>query len=82
MNCVLFANIDKVFQLKNQNIKKYWKIEKNTGKVEEFCQSGKVGTMNICVKVNSTLRKKCSHKWVFGENSNILVIFISFDLDL
>ena len=33
MNCVLFAKMDKVFQLKN------------TGKVREFCQPGKVGTL-------------------------------------
>ena len=34
------------FQFKKQNIKKYWKIEKDTGKVREFCQSGKVGTLD------------------------------------
>ena len=35
---------------KNKTLKKYWKMEKNTGKVREFCQPGKVGTLNIlCV---------------------------------
>ena len=31
--------MDQDFSLKNQN------IEKNTGKVREFCEAGKVGTM-------------------------------------
>ena len=30
---------------KNKTLKKYWKMGKNTGKVREFCQSGKVGTL-------------------------------------
>ena len=31
---------------KQQNIERYWKkMKKNTGKVREYCQSGKVGTM-------------------------------------
>ena len=49
MNCVLFAKMDKVFSLKNKNIKKilengkkYWKSQ---GKVREFCQPRKVGTL-------------------------------------
>ena len=29
----------------NKTLKKYWKMEKNTGKVREICQSEKVGTM-------------------------------------
>ena len=46
MNCVLFAKMDQVLSLKNETLKKYyWKMEKNTGKVKEFCQSGKVGTL-------------------------------------
>ena len=49
MNCVLFAKMDQVFRLKNQNIKENTgKIEKHTGssgEIREFCQSGKVGTM-------------------------------------
>ena len=47
MNCVLFAKVDQVFSLKknNKTLKKYWKVAKNTGKVREFCQSGKVGTL-------------------------------------
>ena len=28
-----------------QTLKKYWKMGKNTGKVGEFCQPGKVGTI-------------------------------------
>ena len=30
---------------KNETLKKYWKMEKNTGKVGEFCQPVKVGTL-------------------------------------
>ena len=48
MNNVLFAEMDQVFSLKKkqQNIKRILeKWKKNTGKVREFCQSGKVGTM-------------------------------------
>ena len=45
MSCVLFAKMDKVFSLKNKTLKIYWKMETNTGKVREFCQCGKVGTM-------------------------------------
>ena len=48
MNCVLFAKMDQVFSLKKtikrilQNGKNNWKSQ---GKVGEFRQSGKVGTM-------------------------------------
>ena len=35
-----------------KHFKKYWKMETNTGKVGEFCQSGKVGTI---------LYKTCVH---------------------
>ena len=49
MNCALFAKMDKVFSLKNKTLKKYWKMEKkywkSQGKVREFCQPGKVGTL-------------------------------------
>ena len=46
MNCVLFAKMDQVSSKENKTLKKYWNIEKkNAGKVREFCQSGKVGTM-------------------------------------
>ena len=45
MNCVLLAKKDQVFSKENKTLKKYWKIGKNTGKVREFCQSGKVGTL-------------------------------------
>ena len=37
--------MDQVFSKENKTLKKYWKIGKNTGKVREFCQSGKVGTL-------------------------------------
>ena len=30
-----------------KNFKKYWKTEKNTGKVRGICQSEKVGTMDL-----------------------------------
>ena len=39
-DCVLFANMDQVFSLKSKILKKYWKLEENPGKGEEFCQSG------------------------------------------
>ena len=49
MKCVLFAKMDQVFSLGNRTIKKYWKngkkYWKSQGKVREFCQSGKVGTL-------------------------------------
>ena len=35
MNCVLFTKMDQVFSLKKITIRKYWKNEKNTGKVRE-----------------------------------------------
>ena len=37
--------MDQVFSKENKTLKKYWKIGKNTGKVREFCQSEKVGTL-------------------------------------
>ena len=50
MNCALFAKMDQVFSKENKTLKKYWKIGekywKSQGKVREFCQSGKVGTLN------------------------------------
>ena len=39
MNCVLFAGMNQVFSLKKKhkhNIEKYWKREKNTGKVPDL----------------------------------------------
>ena len=51
MNCVLFAKMDQVFSKENKTLKKYWKIGekywKSQGKVREFCQSGKVGTLKM-----------------------------------
>ena len=50
MDCVLFAKMYQVFSLeKKTTLKKYWKMDKNTGKVREFCQSEKVGTMGNAV---------------------------------
>ena len=50
MNCVLFAKMNQVFSEEKINLKKYWKngkkYWKNQGKVREFCQSGKVGTLS------------------------------------
>ena len=48
----MFAKMDQVFSEENKTLKKIlenWK--KNTGKVREFCQSGKVGTLKeaFCV---------------------------------
>ena len=49
MNSVLFAKMDQVFSKENKTLKKYWKFGKkywkSQGKVREFCQSGKVGTL-------------------------------------
>ena len=42
MNCVLWGSN---FHLKNNTLKNTAKVEKHTGKVGEFCKSGKVGTM-------------------------------------
>ena len=45
MNCVLFAKMDQVFSLKNKTLKNTGKMEKDTGKVREFCQSGKMAVV-------------------------------------
>ena len=45
MNSVLFAKMDQVFSLKNKTLKITGKMEKDTGKIGEFCQSEKVGTL-------------------------------------
>ena len=45
MNCVLFAKMDQVFSLKKKHLKNTGKMAKNTGKIREFCQSGKMGTL-------------------------------------
>ena len=43
MNCLLFAKMDKGFGLKKtKDLKNSGKMEKNTGKVRDFGQSGKV----------------------------------------
>ena len=41
MYCLL--KMDQVLSKENKTLKKYWKIGKNTEKVGEFCQSGKLG---------------------------------------
>ena len=59
MNCVLFAKMDQVFSLGNRTLKKYWKngkkYWKSQGKVREFCQSGKVGTLNVVLAGTTVL---------------------------
>ena len=51
MNCVLFAKMEQVFSKENKTLKNTGKLEKkywkSQGKVREFCQSGKVGTLVI-----------------------------------
>ena len=37
--------MDQVFSKENKTLKNTGKLEKSTGKVREFCQSGKVGTL-------------------------------------
>ena len=37
--------MDQVFSKENKTLKKILENWKNTGKVREFCQSGKVGTL-------------------------------------
>ena len=49
MNCVLFAKMDQVFIKTKQNIKKLPENGEKTGKVREFCQSGKMGTMKSLI---------------------------------
>ena len=53
MTCVSFAKVDQV--KKNKTLKNTGKMEKNTGKVGEFCQSRKVGTMVSVFILNATL---------------------------
>ena len=62
MNCVIFANMDKVFSLKE--IKKYRKIEKkNTKKIMEFCRSGKVATvLHYWVYCTPHVFKSCPYR--------------------
>ena len=67
MNCVLFAKMDQVFCKENKTLKKYWKIGekywKSQGKVREFCQSGKVGTLKLHkIKNSEHLNSKVSFK--------------------
>ena len=45
MNSVSFAKMDQVLSKENKTLKNTGNLEKNTGKVREFCQSGKVGTL-------------------------------------
>ena len=68
MNSVLFAKMDQVFSFKKNKT-----LKKNTGKVREFCQSGKVGTMyydstiqdrDLQQKPNNTKLAQKSHTWV------------------
>ena len=43
MNCALFPKIDQVFSFKKKHFKNTGKNGEDTGKVRQFCQSGKVG---------------------------------------
>ena len=49
MNYVLFAKMDQVFRKENKTLKNTGKLEKkywkSQGKVREFCQSEKMGTL-------------------------------------
>ena len=73
MNCALFAKMNQVFSLKNKTLKNTGKMEKVTGKVREFCQSGKVGTLNIStffLKFTSTYcTSRC--KWKHEKSPDI-----------
>ena len=77
MNCVLFAKMDQVFSKENKTLKKIlenWK--KNSGKVREFCQSGKVGSLYLVTRVTWALgswgigRVLCSCKRVKNQRKN------------
>ena len=62
MNCVLFAKMNQVFSLKKQqNIFKILENRKNTGKIGEFCQSGKDGLAVFRIAFRSKTRnvKNC-----------------------
>ena len=66
MNCVLFTKMDQVFSKESKTLKKntgklekkYWKSQ---GKVREFCQSGKVGTLitETRVKISNKIKQIC-----------------------
>ena len=58
MNCVLFAKMDEVFSLK-KTLKNNGKMEKHSGKVGEFCQSGKVGTMKELREIGDYTLVRC-----------------------
>ena len=45
MNCVYLTKWIKFSVKKTKHLKNTGKMAKNTGKVREFCQSGKVGTL-------------------------------------
>ena len=59
--CII-AKMDQVFSKENKTLKKYWKIGKNTGKVREFCRSGKVGTLcyYCCVLCRDLVHRQTS----------------------
>ena len=71
MNCVLFAKMDRVFSKENKTLKKYWKIGekywKSQGKVREFCQSGKVGTLFDVDKMRTVSCTSAQHTMYFME---------------
>ena len=56
-----------------KHFKKYWKMETNTGKVGEFCQSGKVGTIldKTCVHQLASQNFKVEAKFDLPTDLNI-----------
>ena len=72
MNCALFATMDQIFSLKKQNIKKNTgKMAQNTGKVREFCQSGKVGTLTLVQRLSHWTESVGKLKVMENENVEI-----------
>ena len=51
------------YLLKWIKLKKYWKMAKNTGKVREFCQSRKVGTLLKCPHFFGWYSLQCTFSW-------------------
>ena len=70
MNCALFAKMDQIFSSKKWNIKKILeKWQKKTGKVKEFCQSGKVGTLSVTMYQNVRRLVAPSNSWTHFSDS-------------
>ena len=52
-------------------------MEKSTGKVGEFCQSGKVGTMLVCAQGVITLGPACNGFGYYEHPATTNTIFFS-----